>query len=99
MAPPISSEVQVGQWHYHFRVLQSVERDCFQSQVSVVQTKDRELAEAQQQLRSRRVSVKSLLVASEIVLTSLFLELQVRNSYFYPVRGRKRQVRQRLMLQ
>ena len=33
-------------------VLQSVERE-FQSQVSVVQTKDRELAEAQQQLRQK----------------------------------------------
>ena len=52
-------------------VLQSVERE-FQSLVSVVQTKDRGLAEAQQQLR-QKVSVKSLLVASEIVLMSLFL--------------------------
>ena len=33
-------------------VLQSVERE-FQSLVSVVQTKDRELAEAQQQLRQK----------------------------------------------
>ena len=65
-------------------VLQSVERE-FQSQVSVVQTKDRELAEAQQQLR-QKVSVKSLLVTSEIVLMSLR-----RNSY-YPVRGRKGQL-------
>ena len=44
-------------------VLQSVERE-FQSRV---QTKDRELAEAQQELR-QKVSV-----ASEIVLMSLFL--------------------------
>ena len=46
-------------------VLQSVEQSC-------VQTKDRELAEAQQQLR-QKVSVKSLLVTSGIVLMSLFL--------------------------
>ena len=39
---------------------------------SHVQTKDSELAEAQQQLR-QKVSVKSLLVTSEIVLMSLFL--------------------------
>ena len=52
-------------------VLQSVERE-FQSLVSVVQTKDRELAEAQQQLR-QKVSVKSFLVTSELVLTSVFM--------------------------
>ena len=49
-------------------VLQSVQRE-FQS---CVQTKDRELAEAQQQLR-QKVSVKSHLVTSEIFLMSLFL--------------------------
>ena len=44
-------------------VLQSVERE-FQSRA---QTKDRELVEAQQQLR-QKVSVKSFLVTSEILL-------------------------------
>ena len=37
------------------------------SLISVLQTKDRELAEAQQQLR-QKVSVKSFLVTSEIIL-------------------------------
>ena len=59
-------------------VLQSVERE-FQSRA---QTKDRELAEAQQQLR-QKVSVKSFLVTSEITL----LYLQFPSSVFMAAGG------------
>ena len=73
-------------------VLQSVERE-FQS---LAQTKDSELAEAQQQLR-QKVSVKSFLVISEMILqyskyfSNICLHDCRRNSY-YPVRRRKRQL-------
>ena len=69
------------------------------SLISVVQTKDRELAEAQQQLR-QKVNVKSFLVTYEMILlyfTSLCSWLQ--EEQLLSSEREKETVRQRLMLQ